>query len=367
MGTSNWQNISHCVGTLRRLMPESVLDVGTGFGRWGMLCREFLDAWEGRESRAQWKIRIDGIEAFPTCLTPVHGYIYDRIHVGDAVDVLPTLGTYDVVYLGDVVEHQTRPRAWALLDAAVRHARQAAIVTIPIGDNWPQEVGADGNWYHAHRSVWQLEDFDCYADASRQCFSDYHGRLYLVIEIPGRATDRPAPSASAVQDALVTATGVLPARSEPIGSEMDGLLARLDENLSCRGLIDDEGARPELSRALLWQLPAAAEIRRRLDQLEQDPPPWLPAFTAMVDAVFRQLTTADASRPSDARTPGPSEDAVDLLDRLAAALSSLTIHVQGHAQLSLSLREIHTQLDALKTASMADLLTSGSASRGRQH
>ena len=61
MGTSNWQNISYCVGVLRRLKPASVLDVGTGFGRWGVLCREFLDVWEGREARSLWQTRIEGI------------------------------------------------------------------------------------------------------------------------------------------------------------------------------------------------------------------------------------------------------------------------------------------------------------------
>ena len=81
MGTSNWQNISYCVGSLRRLMPASVLDIGTGFGRWGVLCREFLDVWEGREAKELWQVRIEGIEAFPKCLTPLHDFAYDRVHV----------------------------------------------------------------------------------------------------------------------------------------------------------------------------------------------------------------------------------------------------------------------------------------------
>ena len=187
MGTSNWQNISYCVGSLRRLMPASVLDVGTGFGRWGMLCREFLDVWEGREAKELWQVRIDGIEAFPECLTPLHDYVYDHVHVGDAVEVLPSLGEYDVVYLGDVVEHQQKTKAWALLDEAVRHAKLAAIVTIPIGDNWPQTTRADGNPFHAHRSRWYCEDFDRYPEARREAFSDHIGRMYLVVELPGRA------------------------------------------------------------------------------------------------------------------------------------------------------------------------------------
>lgn len=187
MGTSNWQNISYCVGALRRLMPTSVLDVGTGFGRWGVLCREFLDVWEGREAQSLWQVQIEGIEAFPECLTPLHDYVYDRVHVGDAVDVLPSLGNYDVVYLGDVVEHQQKAKAWTLLDESLRHARHAAIVTIPIGDDWPQATGPDGNAFHAHRSRWYSEDFDRYPEARRHAFSDHLGRMYLVVELPGQA------------------------------------------------------------------------------------------------------------------------------------------------------------------------------------
>ena len=101
--------------------------------------------------------------------------------------MLPSLGEYDVVYLGDVVEHQEKPKAWTLLEEALSHARLAAIVTIPIGDNWPQATGSAGNPFHAHRSRWYCEDFDRYPEARREAFSDHLGRMYLVAELPGHA------------------------------------------------------------------------------------------------------------------------------------------------------------------------------------
>ena len=347
MGTSNWQNISYCVGTLRRLMPTSVLDVGTGFGRWGLLCREFLDVWEGREARALWRVRIDGIEAFPSCLTPVHGYIYDRVHVGDAVDLLPTLGTYDVVYLGDVVEHQTKARAWSLVDAAVRHARQAAIVTIPIGENWPQEVGADGNWYHAHRSTWTLEDFDRFPGATRQAFSDYHGRMYLVVELPGQADAAADPLAPI----HVSASQLMPHASGATGVASD-VLARLDRNLACHGLVDDDRVRSDVSGTLLFQLPAAADVRRRLDQLESEGLPWVPPFAGMVDALFRHLVDREAAGTPGLASTGPSPEAVDLLERLSAAIAALAEHVHGYAEVASVLRGLQAQLDQLRAGSL---------------
>lgn len=315
MGTSNWQNISYCVGILRRLRPESVLDIGTGFGRWGVLAREFLDVWEGREARALWQTRIEGIEAFPACLTPLHGYIYDRLHVGDAVDLLPTLGTFDVIYMGDVVEHQTRSRAYALVDEAVRHARQAAIVTIPIGDNWPQEMGWDGNAYHAHRSVWHLEDFDRYQGATRRTFSDYRGRMFLVAELPGEASAG-SPGASRRESASSGPEHELPRE----------LAARIDENLFCRALSDNPDLGLDLSGALLHQLPASIALQRTLADLEAEGLSWVPPLTAMVDSLFRHFVAIEAARPPDERGLAAPPHAVETIERLAAAVSSLAAH-----------------------------------------
>ena len=279
MGTSNWQNISYCVGLLRRLKPASVLDVGTGFGRWGVLCREFLDVWDGREARGLWQTRIEGIEAFPGCLTPLHGYIYDRLHVGDAVELLPTLGAFDVVYLGDVVEHQTKDRAWQLLDEAVRHARQAAIVTIPIGEDWPQEMGWDGNTYHPHRSIWQVEDFDRYPGVRRRAFSDYIGRMFLVAELPGQADAVSAPRSS---------VSVEPS-----------------------------------SASHLSRLPASVEIRRCLAELEAKHVPWAAPLAAAVDAVFTHAVAMESTRPAPTDDVSAPPHLVEVIERLSAAVSTL--------------------------------------------
>jgi len=329
MGTSNWQNISYCVGVLRRLKPASVLDVGTGFGRWGVLCREFLDVWEGREARSLWQTRIEGIEAFAGCLTPLHGYVYDRLHVGDAVEVLPALGVYDVVYLGDVVEHQAKSRAWDLLDEAVRHARQAAIVTIPIGDNWPQEMGWDGNTYHAHRSVWEPEDFDRYPGARRHAFSDFLGRMYLVAELPGGASAMRPRSLPVADDAII-GRQVSREDAEPLPSE---LLDRLDENLSCRALTDNPGLHIDLSGSLIFQLPATVEIQQSIERLQSEDLPWVPPLVAAVDALFKHCVSVQSGKTRESRDLAPPAHMVEVLERLAAALSSLAAQAFANAEI----------------------------------
>jgi hypothetical protein len=55
MGTSDAANIPFVVSELQRLQPQSILDVGMGFGKWGVLAREYLDVWGGRCRPADWR------------------------------------------------------------------------------------------------------------------------------------------------------------------------------------------------------------------------------------------------------------------------------------------------------------------------
>jgi hypothetical protein len=105
------------------------------------------------------------------------------------------------------------------------------------------------------------------------------------------------------------------------------LLARVDENLWCRAVNDNPDLPIDLSAALLFQTPAATEIQRRLAHLESaafpSPPTWLPALTAMVDALFRHLVETLAMRPPEAGLSAPPH-VIDVLNRLAGTLAALS-------------------------------------------
>ena len=69
MPTSNWQNISFNIELIRKLEPHSILDVGVGFGRWGILFREFLELWNYGNYDGKGKRKIEGVEIFKKNLT----------------------------------------------------------------------------------------------------------------------------------------------------------------------------------------------------------------------------------------------------------------------------------------------------------
>lgn len=156
------------VNILLQLKPTSILDVGIGFGKWGHLFREYTDiiASEHDADRyltKNWKVRIDGIEGFPDYVTDMHYFIYDEIHIGDMTQVLPTLDSYDMIYLGDVIEHIDKESGRQLLKAAVEHANKAVVVSTP-KYYLPQKDICE-NSLEIHRSHWTARDFRAIANA----------------------------------------------------------------------------------------------------------------------------------------------------------------------------------------------------------
>ncbi len=107
MPTSRSDKISTILGMIEKLTPNSILDIGVGFGKWGVLCREYLDvnraAAEGR-AYSDWKLRLVGIEAYEGYRNPAWG-VYDEMLIGDVRELVESLGHVDLVLGIDVLEH----------------------------------------------------------------------------------------------------------------------------------------------------------------------------------------------------------------------------------------------------------------------
>ncbi|HYE63062.1 MAG TPA: hypothetical protein VD997_13785 [Phycisphaerales bacterium] len=177
MGTSNWQQIPFCIDALMKIEPRRVLDIGVGFGRWGMIVREFCDVWFSRVFRDQWQVHVEGVEAFPKSITDYHHQFYNQIHLGDAAKLIPTLpGPWSVTIYGDVLEHFTKEKAHELLSYSLEHS-DYVLVNIPIGEEHPQG-DAYGNEFERHLSSWDPADFVPFGLCRHALFKDYIGRDY---------------------------------------------------------------------------------------------------------------------------------------------------------------------------------------------
>lgn len=134
-------------------------------GQYGFLARNSLEnvhlfRIEGDHAhlrpKNEWRVRIDGIEAFRGYLTPVHEYAYNKITIGEALKELPAIadGEYDLVLGIDILEHFTDEDGRTFLAELKRIARRAALISTP-KEFHEQEVEA--NPYENHRSHWTDE------------------------------------------------------------------------------------------------------------------------------------------------------------------------------------------------------------------
>jgi len=184
LGTSNWQNISYNIGLLRKIDPYTILDIGIGFGRWGILMREFLEIWETGKYDGKWNRKIDGIEIFPGYLKDYHNYFYDNIYNEDALGFMKKPDTkYDLINCGDVIEHFEKKDGEELINLCIDKSRYV-LITIPIGKNWEQQ-GTNDNPHESHKSVWYNNDFTKYKYHKIKSFTDFMMRDFSVVLLSG--------------------------------------------------------------------------------------------------------------------------------------------------------------------------------------
>ena len=161
MPSSRPNTIPTVLQLVRQLKPQSILDVGVGFGKWGHLFREYTDIVAAehdpaRYEKKNWQVRIDGIEGHAPYLTPMHHYLYDTIHIGDALSLIKTVPNYDLIFLGDILEHFEKAEGLQMLGDARAKASQAVIVSTPKYDTAQENLC--GNELERHRSLWLASD-----------------------------------------------------------------------------------------------------------------------------------------------------------------------------------------------------------------
>jgi predicted SAM-dependent methyltransferase len=188
MGTSNWQNISYCIELIRRINPKSILDVGAGFGRWGILGREFLEIWDDSNYSDRWNRKIDAVEIFEDYVKPYHSYFYDNVYIINAIEFMRSNEyKYDLIICGDVIEHFEKSEGEKFIEDCLKHCRYL-LINIPIGKNWEQGI-INNNENEVHKSTWYNSDFRKYPHIKIKKFRDYISRKFSVILISNDKID----------------------------------------------------------------------------------------------------------------------------------------------------------------------------------
>jgi len=174
MGTSHFHQIPGLMRYVEALKPASILEIGSGIGKWGFLCRDRLEFFEGRYDKQSWRTLIYGIEMCAAYRNPIWEYCYDRMWVGDVLGLIGIAPAVDLVLMADVIEHIPKNHGRELLAKVQTKARHLLIST-PVrfftgecNDNSP---GA------AHVSFWDRMDFSEYSYVTEERGST---RFFLV-------------------------------------------------------------------------------------------------------------------------------------------------------------------------------------------
>lgn len=221
MPSSRAEIIPHVINIVVSREPQSILDVGIGFGKYGFLFREYAEVWTDVESGKRvnprnWKIRIDGIEIWKKYISRVQRSVYDHIFIGDALTVLDDgpgafevlcrkapglqadslprrLNSYDVIFCGDMIEHLTKPDGHRLLGLMVHRAKDAVVVVTPSyhkigGEEGERSHGGQkkshGNPYETHLSHWTRSDFDNIENCTYYMVDGKYGIAVIEKEAP---------------------------------------------------------------------------------------------------------------------------------------------------------------------------------------
>lgn len=156
MPSSRYDLIPLVLDIVTSQKPKSILDVGIGMGKYGMLFREYLDVWDISKPYNQHNLKLYGIEAFKDYENPVWD-LYDKIFKQDVLTILPLLadlGKFDLLFLGDVIEHFTKEEGKTILSEI--NYEKLIVITPKIVS---KQGMVYGNPYEVHKSSWSEEDF----------------------------------------------------------------------------------------------------------------------------------------------------------------------------------------------------------------
>ncbi len=176
MPSSNCMLISKVVREIEDIspVPVSILDIGTGFGKYGFLAREYTDIrWERYEKR-KWTTRIDGIEIFGKYISDIQKTFYDNIYLGDCCEIINKLGNYDLIMFFDVIEHLAYEKGIEMLNM-IKQKSKYALVATPV-NVVPQESYL-GNLFEQHISKYPLSVLQNYGEVEE--IKDGNG-IYLL-------------------------------------------------------------------------------------------------------------------------------------------------------------------------------------------
>jgi 2-polyprenyl-3-methyl-5-hydroxy-6-metoxy-1,4-benzoquinol methylase len=152
MPSSDHRQIPIIIDILKEVSPKTILDIGCGCGKYGLLAKEYL---RDKPYIAEWKKveRVDGIEVFDKYITDIQLAIYDTLYIGDATKI--KIGDYDLYMLIDSIEHIPKDKGLELVSRLKKKGK--VLIATPM--RFEVHPPRYGNSHEEHISHYTYEDF----------------------------------------------------------------------------------------------------------------------------------------------------------------------------------------------------------------
>lgn len=163
MPSSSPSPIPSVISVIWQLSPRSVLDVGAGNGKYGVLFREYLEARHNNDETSipgKRLVQIDAVEGFPEYVGELHRVVYDNVFTDLIQDfvVRHNERSYDFIYAGDVIEHiDSEDARNTVIPSLLRMSRMGMLISVPY--RFKEQEAVYGNELERHRSHWTRADF----------------------------------------------------------------------------------------------------------------------------------------------------------------------------------------------------------------
>jgi hypothetical protein len=189
MASSFSIQIPAIIHLLQKLKPESVLDIGKGFGKYGFLIHEYVGINNskkidpGLSMSVQSSIKIDAVEVDEDLMLPHLDQIYSKVYFGDVFKIYKELPGYELILMVDVIEHLDKENSISLLKYFLSK-NSTVLISTPL---LFFEQHLYQSEFENHISHWTLNDFKSLGFVDYQFFDG--GCIYLLsnkkIEIRG--------------------------------------------------------------------------------------------------------------------------------------------------------------------------------------
>lgn len=164
MPSSRPSLIHRVIKTLRiidnREPLERILDIGPGWGKYGLLLREYFDGPSIMKTPRAWKLKVDCVEVCREYTHPHMMHIYDVVWIDDVRSwIYKIQGKWDVILLIDVIEHISK-EDWMLVHSKIKSRAKWILIATPT--KFVHQTLVELGQYHEleqHVTLYEEKDF----------------------------------------------------------------------------------------------------------------------------------------------------------------------------------------------------------------